>query len=123
MSLKELKELAEKATPGPWGHMTDHGQVGDVSTADGQPLLQVQARISDGSNRAHSVERRNRDAAYIAACSPDRILRLISALEKAEWLLDAADDALNSNGYDCDGPLRSGIAAALSEIRGMKEGN
>ena len=68
--LSALREAAEKATPGPWrgGHRCDGAL---RTTVDG-------ARVSIAEIYAQA------DAAYIALCSPDRILALLGMLEEAE---------------------------------------
>lgn len=71
-----LKAAAEKATPGPWTHVANLGQVGSVETADGDVLAQVQAITP----RDHA--RRNTDAAYIASAHPAAVLALLDECER-----------------------------------------
>lgn len=77
--LAGLKELAEKATPGPW----IMGQDGEVYSED-QDDFPVD--IIEGICVEQS------DAAYIAAASPDVVIALIEKIEKqekeVEWLVD-----------------------------------
>lgn len=71
--LKRLREIAEKATPGPWhiGHINifDHA---DINCEDGT-IAQVVPRS---------------DRAYIVTFSPDRILRILDALDVCRDLID-----------------------------------
>jgi hypothetical protein len=75
---KELRKLAQAATPGPW-QPDDEAQIcanNMVIAVAGEPVGGTQRRGDWGHLDA--------DAAYIAACSPDRILALLDALDAAE---------------------------------------
>ena len=87
MNLDGLEATARAATPGPWmgPRVTDQwppGWVG-VYAADenGEPMpgdvVGVTGHVSDGAT-AHQ------DAAYIAAVSPDVVLKLIAVVRAAE---------------------------------------
>lgn len=70
--IKALRALAEAATQGPW--QDDADGVHRVHAGRHRVILSI--NISD--------EQRVRDAAFVAACSPDRIARLLDALEEAQ---------------------------------------
>lgn len=82
MNITELKELAEKATPGPW-HW-------DSDPVKGDPLGRNRFRVvalgrtitqcyySSGDEMAQT------EASYIAAANPAAILELIAQLEDAQ---------------------------------------
>jgi len=73
--LKKLKELAGKATPGPWARTADmHEIVCETSLYDGQPGYISICEISQSVC----------DSEYIAAANPSAILELIQRLEEAE---------------------------------------
>lgn len=84
MNITELKELAEKATPGPleWD--------GDVSNYDPENeapwLAQAPWTSRDSKNVLMGTIKavRAEDAAYIAAANPAEILELIAKLEDAQ---------------------------------------
>ena len=117
VDLKALRELATRATPGPWhdkwddvAHraredpddqaviVADH----DASTKAGGPIDGVVVGLLwyDGWN----VAVRKADAAFISACSPDRVLALLRRVEVAEAACEAlsahrdlASDISNAN--------------------------
>ena len=55
--------MSERFTPGPWRVNTDYGQLGDVTSRNGQPVAYAQAILGD--TRTH--ERRKANAHLIAA--------------------------------------------------------
>ena len=84
---KKLRELAGKASPGPWAHqheefeehqceVCDSEWTGDaeyITWNQGVPILTV-----------HVDDRQLANAGYVAAASPETILALLDALEAAE---------------------------------------
>lgn len=88
MNITELKELAEKATPGPWeaisrGAYWDEEE-GDVDAVSGPEIIGaefVEPLSNQQTTRGHCWYR---DAAYIAAANPAEILELIAKLEDAQ---------------------------------------
>ena len=82
-----LRALAEAATPGPW--FQDDDQIDAMALTDHQ--THTNNLVADcGNNRVN--------AAYIAACSPDRILALLDAIPEDPWLTRWGTDAC----YSCD---------------------
>jgi len=80
---KELRELAEKATPGPWKR---EGRYIKVNMQ--QPVVcEVESRESRDN------------AAFIAAANPQTILALLQELEEARGLLAEASVAIKGLGY------------------------
>lgn len=79
--IKELREAASKATPGPWeaDHSPDRFHT-DVVYGRYQSGTPDHIAIVGGSE----LEQQNADAAYIALLSPDRIAALLSRLEELE---------------------------------------
>lgn len=75
-----LRELAEAATPGPWR----------VLTHNGRPSTRVTFQRADEWGTVADVRYRNgpADAPYIAAVSPDVVMRLLDVVEAARRLLD-----------------------------------
>lgn len=78
---KRLRELAEKATKGPWRHNKDFGQIGEVATANDGTLAVVQ----ELAQLDH--KRRDMDAEFIAAANPQTILSLLNRIEQDEALM------------------------------------
>lgn len=73
---QELRELAEKATPGPW---CDDG-CGCVDTEiSGLPVARFFGGGSDGISRGYDGSLAN--AAYIAAANPTAVLSLLDELD------------------------------------------
>lgn len=82
MNITELKELAEKATPGPWLHEKENVHTGGVCSVNqgGEPWFEVWS-----PNWMDAPAKNNEaDAAYIAAANPAEILELIAQLEDAQ---------------------------------------
>ena len=113
--------LAAGPTPGPWNacewvwqeHTGDTSACG-VSVAVGQNETVIQTTAMEGDSEA--------DVLYIAAASPDRIARLLDALELAQrdaeryrWLKESESlvwpsaDLANA----CDGAQRTGNSALI----------
>lgn len=92
--LDELDAAAEKATPGPW-----HA---------GKPARGLRIYIFDSENRYLFQQQREVEpnAAYVAACSPERIRKLIACVR-------AADADLIGPGYIGQSARYSSARAAL----------
>lgn len=79
---KELKEKAEKASPGPWTAHDNHG-VRYVSNGKDGRFAKFENRICEASfNLHHPPVVANME--YIAAASPDVVLALIARVEELE---------------------------------------
>lgn len=105
----KLRSLAALATPGPW-RITDGYQAAqagryddDVSViedASGEPV--IEHVYYDG----HHTIVRPRDAAFIAACSPDAIVALLDRVEELEkefdWLRKATTRIVELTPDNCD---------------------
>ena len=75
-----LRELAEKATPGPW-------HLGEADSEGNYPDLMA-------GNECLADFCQTPTAAYIAACSPERIIALLDCVEAAKvWWHDPENDA------------------------------
>lgn len=86
-----LRDLAEKATPGPW-------------TTDGYHVF--------GADMIRAALASMRDAAYIAAASPDRITALIEAGERVvEGAYHWRDCPKSRSNDPCDCGLDETLAA------------
>lgn len=85
--VERLLKLAEKATPGPWRHYRQKlrpnfgGIVNEVQCRQPRKPI-VQWSGFDNSDRSEAKHASN--ARYIAACSPDNIRRLATALVAQE---------------------------------------
>lgn len=86
MNTTELKELAEKATPGPWSHE-------EIDPTDPEwGACEVFTEGTDTFVATHVC--RVNDAAYIAAANPAEILELIAAHEDAQGEIRELRDRL-----------------------------
>lgn len=100
MDTKELKMLAEKATPGPWW-IDSHGHM-MVSQADGghEPvfmaanLVEKAARHPETGNLSHWPN--DWDASFIATANPKTILELIAENEQLKAELECASGDLKT---------------------------
>lgn len=79
--IKELRRLAEVATPGPWVHRNNDGSIGSVDAVSGPMVAQTQAMRTPGEQ---CNKERNANAAFIAAANPTAILSLIARIEALE---------------------------------------
>lgn len=77
MNLQRLKELAEKATPGPWVE----ARPGLLTKGDWDSVF-VDDDTDCSDCICYNVEVPD-DAQFIAACDPQTILKLIAAVEAA----------------------------------------
>jgi len=85
-------------TPGPW-HRSPNSRSGFSVTADVEPWTVTEDLDAEG--RYGAIER-EQDAAYIAACSPDRIARLVEHVERLRDVVATALQAaraVNSGGF------------------------
>jgi hypothetical protein len=101
MTLQHLKELAEKATPGPWKYDCGNGQ---VETEEWRVLIAERVgnykRRKDCeymySGKIKEVEKllshdNEIDMEYIAALSPEIILALLNAVEALKLITEYGD--------------------------------
>lgn len=79
MTLTELRELAERATPGPWAVFTDDYDKGTLFIG---PTNQDEGHYYVTGNIDS-----NPDALLIAACSPETVKALIDAIPADPWFV------------------------------------
>lgn len=138
--IDNLRSLAEAATPGPWEHDVDRfsneegivaviTNVRQGASIKDDMLVKIEtgllAHTDEAWKRACESQER-RDAAYIAAASPDRIIALLDALDEADSKLRgtvAMRDLAIKRGNDfADGLLvasaeRDSLAQQLEAMR------
>ena len=89
--LSTLESLAKAATPGPWEHLPHNNKDAWVITKYQNPESEEYV-CSIAFAFGDIQEKRNKDAAYIAAANPAAILELIAELWQArkerDWLVD-----------------------------------
>ena len=122
MDTKRLRLLAGAATPGPWKHELDcfddmEGTVVTVSDERVKLLatLELDAHVPwQGSSRAIAEAHHQawHDAAFIAACSPEKIVALCDALDAER---ERAEDW---KGHHAD--AQDGIARLLAERNALQ---
>lgn len=100
--LRELKEIAEKATPGPWEQDVDTVWADDC---DHHPILGPDY----ANHTCRSGEQTVANAAHIATFDPPTVLSLLSDLERARSLVTRQSEALadargvmDTEGFDDD---------------------
>ena len=92
--LRDIIELSDKATPGPWVHHVEQGQVGDICTPDTDSVAMTQERIEIAKkhgreHRKRQNEQRNINASFIAASrnlTPKMARALLTAIIALETL-------------------------------------
>lgn len=101
--LNKLKELAGKATPGPWAAATDWERAAVYSTSKdaypkGKRVVCSGNQNNKGRYNAESWSGSDwSDAAFIAAANPDTVIALIDRLEAAEAELAQIKGGLNAS--------------------------
>ena len=89
-ALRQLRELAMAATPGPW--KADHNSIFRyVSHRDWSPVLHAQYEYDTGV----TIEVSDANADYIAAANPTTILRLLDTLAAKDAEIEAMREALD----------------------------
>lgn len=121
MDLTSLKRLAEAATPGPWeaAHAGQGSFGGKFVITEhfvrrpGDDIAIVADVIEPGSG-APSAE----NASYIAALSPDKLLKLIAVVEAARASTDVFEEATGYVGCSAFSPsMESECKTALAALR------
>jgi hypothetical protein len=110
--MKELRELASKATPGPWKAFVEQNNHGgwrpttqDIAIG---AMGQLIATYSTEYAEYPDDEQNAANAAFIAAANPAQVLKLLDRIEALELLLRAISDTyiehLDSFGPDLELP-------------------
>lgn len=102
--IEQIKELAAKATPGPWFVAGPPWLASDVETYilsgspdphAGEMIVDMptadMAGVEDKYDETDWSAQNDRNAAYIAACSPDNITTLLAYIGKLEKVVEAVD--------------------------------
>ena len=105
---KNLRVLAEAATPGPWMRLFGERTVYDRMEDGCRGIAIVRSDYSPPTQK----EAANID--YIAACSPDVVLALLDALERKDRLLRGCIGIMNSGPY-MDAVLVRGAIEAITK--------
>lgn len=88
--LTKLKELAERATPGPWSCNRHWAIVGGPILEFTNGAAQQQIAMACGQSWMHDEELRN-NAEWIAAANPAAVLELIAEVERLQALIHISD--------------------------------
>jgi hypothetical protein len=116
VSDEELEKLAKAATPGPWMYYERERQI-------------VPPKMTDQHIAAAGQDNLSRDMAFIAACSPDRILSLLARVQRLEaleqlWRALEATAFVDDTGSTCqwsaayqafERAMRAGLADITTE--------
>ncbi|WP_258152898.1 MULTISPECIES: ead/Ea22-like family protein [unclassified Pseudomonas] len=141
----KLKELAERATPGPW--VVDAQQSGAIFNIESESGDQCVAMSQENPapTRLEMNEQRRVNAAFIAAANPQAILKLIAEVERLriglkgdfdldawlEWTRekdrikaqnDALQGALHAVQAEVDGNLRPLTRDLVNMVSGLNNG-
>lgn len=75
--LQKLRELAERATPGPWSYDVDEDEIHSEScaTSDGEPWHVIPSQTSQS---VASI----RDSQFIAAANPQAIIEILDMVDR-----------------------------------------
>ncbi|HEJ5892288.1 ead/Ea22-like family protein [Pseudomonas aeruginosa] len=113
----KLKELAERATPGPW--VVDAQQSGAIFNIESESGDQCVAMSQENPapTRLEMNEQRRVNAAFIAAANPKAILGLIAEVERLKAELSQCASALPGT-YYMD-PPDGGNVSIPEQIRRM----
>lgn len=113
----KLKELAERATPGPW--VVDAQQSGAIFNIESESGDQCVAMSQENPapTRLEMNEQRRVNAAFIAAANPKAILGLIAEVERLKEELSQCASALPGT-YYMD-PPDGGNVSIPEQIRRM----
>ena len=110
---KELRRLAQVATPGPWQFW--HGWAATRIDSDDGTVIAERPIPSDGKYQA----RADGNFRFIAAANPSTVIELINRLEDAES--DALEQArLNGMGSEREAALMAKLEAAEKERDAMR---
>lgn len=113
--LTKLKELAERATPGPWSCNRHWAIVGGPILEFTNGAAQQQIAMACGQSWMHDDELRN-NAEFIAAANPAAVLELIAEVERLR-------SALQSVHAEVDGNIRPLTRDLVNMVSGMKNGS
>jgi hypothetical protein len=121
--IKALRDALVLATPGPW---QKRGSLGPKSAPHLKGPMVIER--ADGQSLAHMTgwrdDQQTANAAYIAACSPDRISRLLDAIAAIHDAASVALEAMEMHGkqyshmtkgymIDAETNLREALAVGL----------
>jgi len=108
MTVEELKQALEAATPGPFAcDPLDIGLVGNVSTVDGDPFAMTSERPERAGDVVRQKQQRQANARLIVA-AVNNLPKLVAVAEAAENAVDGARPCL---GADLDA-----LAKAIEEL-------
>ncbi|CAB5569850.1 ead/Ea22-like family protein [Pseudomonas aeruginosa] len=118
MDTNKLKELAERATPGPW--VVDAQQSGAIFNIESESgdLCIAMSQENPASTRLEMNEQRRVNAEFIAAANPQAILALLDEIDRLkaenEALLLGMRAILNAYDY-ADQYNKEGVAVEVME--------
>ncbi|EME0886779.1 ead/Ea22-like family protein [Pseudomonas aeruginosa] len=102
MDTNKLKELAERATPGPW--VVDAQQSGAIFNIESESgdLCIAMSQENPASTRLEMNEQRRVNAEFIAAANPQAILKLIAEVDLLSARLKAENCAHKDTQKHCE---------------------
>ncbi|HCE5819522.1 ead/Ea22-like family protein [Pseudomonas aeruginosa] len=100
MDTNKLKELAERATPGPW--VVDAQQSGAIFNIESESgdLCIAMSQENPASTRLEMNEQRRVNAEFIAAANPQAILALLDEIDRLRSRLEI-DERIPHDGISC----------------------
>ncbi|OPA56531.1 ead/Ea22-like family protein [Pseudomonas aeruginosa] len=123
MDTNKLKELAERATPGPW--VVDAQQSGAIFNIESESgdLCIAMSQENPASTRLEMNEQRRVNAEFIAAANPQAILALLDEIDRLKAENEALRGALQAVQAEVDGNLRPLTRDLVNMVSGLKNGS
>lgn len=117
MDTNKLKELAERATPGPW--VVDAQQSGAIFNIESESgdLCIAMSQENPASTRLEMNEQRRVNAEFIAAANPQAILGLIAEVERLRADTSSMRGSLNAYSKSTKKLVKDGTRAAKERDR------
>lgn len=119
MTIEELKQALEAATPLPWAVDPQNlGAVGHVATNNGASVCQTQERPEWAGDRKAMIEGRNRNAHLIVAAVNNlpALLKVVEAAKDLPYLYDQASADPYDVGYSQVSDEIALLRKALEEL-------
>ncbi|WP_213159992.1 ead/Ea22-like family protein [Pseudomonas aeruginosa] len=120
--INRLKELAERATPGPWSAAWEEGD--DTAWPNLFPVIQAgNGEVVIGNEGFYTdLEQDKANATFCAAANPKTILALLDEIDGLKAENDALRGALHAVQAEVDGNLRPLTRDLVNMVSGLNNG-
>jgi hypothetical protein len=92
--LSQLESTAKAATPGPWKYEYSEPYCAEIIDITGNKLPGIAIWLDDAPDRDFNAQV-DRNAAHIALCSPDTVLKLCAVVKLLIGQRDSANEFVN----------------------------